>query len=272
LRVAPHFPKAICDQGFQDVERSEPTSSESSEASLERRLGLRRVATDALTIRRLRRGRGFAYVARDGSTIRDKRVLRRLKSLAVPPAYENVCYAADPSAHIQAVGRDAAGRLQYRYHPRWEKLREERKARRLMRLVDTLPRIRRAVTQHLAVDEPGRDFALAAAVELVASTAIRAGSEEYARAHGTRGAATLLKSNVEITGEKLLLSFRAKGGKKVEKEVHAPRMVAAIIKLREIPGRRLFQYRDEAGEVRAIRARDVNEFLRTVAGVRVTCA
>jgi DNA topoisomerase-1 len=252
------------------VERSESASSESSGAPLERRVGLRRVATDALTIRRVRRGRGFSYVARDGSTIRDPRVLRRLRALAVPPAYDDVCYAADPSAHLQAVGRDAAGRLQYRYHPDWEKLREERKARHLMRLVETLPRIRRAVTQHLAAAEPVRDFALAAVVELVASTAIRSGSEEYARAHGTRGAATLLKSNVEVTGDKVVLSFRAKGGKKVDKEVNAPRLAAAIAKLRGIPGRRLFQYRDESGEVRAVRARDVNEFLRAIAGARVS--
>jgi len=252
------------------VEKSEPASSETSGPPPERRLGMRRVATDDLTIRRVRRGRGFSYVAGDGSAIRDARMLRRLKSLAVPPAYDNVCYATDPSAHLQAVGRDAAGRLQYRYHPRWEKLREERKARHLMRLVDTLPRIRRAVTQHLASAEPVRDFALAAVVELVASTAIRSGSEEYARANGTRGAATLLKSNVEVAGEKIVLSFRAKGGKKVEKEVHDARLAAAIEKLRGIPGRRLFQYRDDAGEVRAIRARDVNEFLRTIAGARVS--
>ena len=122
----------------------------------------------------------------------------RLKRLAVPPAYEDVLYATDPRAHIQAIGRDAAGRLQYRYHADWEKVREQRKARRLQRLVEALPRIRRAVNKHLGAAEPTREFALAAVIELVACSAIRAGSESYAKANGTRGAATLLKSNIAV--------------------------------------------------------------------------
>jgi DNA topoisomerase-1 len=241
-----------------------------AERRLVRRLGLRRIAVDALTIRRVRRGRGFAYVDADGTCIRDRRVTRRLARLAVPPAYQDVLYARDPSAHLQAVGRDAAGRLQYRYHPDWEKIREQRKAQRLLRLVDTLPHIRRAVTLHLGSAEPTREYTLAAAIDLVAASAIRAGSEAYARERGTRGAATLLKSNVTVTGETIRLSFRGKGGKAIEKELHAPRLAAAIARLARLPGRRLFQYRDADGEVRAIRARDVNAFLRTIAGARIS--
>lgn len=108
-------------------------------AALAKRLGLRLVASDTLTIRRRRCGRGFAYYTTDGQRIRNRAEVRRLSALAVPPAYADVLYANDPSAHLQAVGRDAAGRLQYRYHPQWEKVREARKARRLTRLVEALP-------------------------------------------------------------------------------------------------------------------------------------
>jgi DNA topoisomerase-1 len=241
-----------------------------AERRLTRRLGLRRIDVTALTIRRVRRGRGFAYVDTDGICIRDRSLTRRLAKLAVPPAYENVLYARDAAAHLQAVGRDAAGRLQYRYHPDWQKIREQRKAQRLLRLVDTLPHIRRAVTQHLGGDTPSREYALSAAIDLVAASAIRAGSEAYARERGTRGAATLLKSNVTVTGETIRLAFRGKGGKAIEKELHAPRLAAAITRLAALPGRRLFQYRDADGEIRPVQARDINAFLRTIAGARIS--
>jgi DNA topoisomerase I len=254
--------------GTQASAADDPEKPE--ERRLARRLGLRRIAVDALTIRRVRCGRGFAYVDTNGTCIRDRRVTRRLAKLAVPPAYRDVLYARDPAAHLQAIGRDAAGRLQYRYHPDWEKIRERRKAQRLLRLVDTLPRIRRAVTQHLAGGEAGREFALAAAVELVAVSAIRAGSESYARERGTRGAATLLKSNVMVAGEMIVLSFRGKGGKRVDKELRAPRLAAAMATLAKLPGRRLFQYRDAEGDVHHIRAREVNAFLRAMAGARIS--
>ena len=168
---------------------------------LARRLGLRHVSSDVLSIRRRRCGKGWTYLAPDGRTIRDRAIVRRLARLAVPPAYADVLYAEDPAAHLQAIGRDAAGRLQYRYHADWEKVREIRKAARLARLADVLPRIRRSVGQHLSAPEPTRESALAAVIELVACSAIRPGSESYARQHGTRGATTLLKSNVTLDGD-----------------------------------------------------------------------
>src|SRR6478735_11776579 len=216
--------------------------------TLAKRLGLRLVAADALTIRRRRCGKGWTYLDPDNRVIRERATVRRLARLAVPPAYADVLYAQDPAAHLQAVGRDAAGRLQYRYHPDWEKVREIRKARRLARLADVLPRIRRSVAQHLAGDAPTREFASAAVIELVARSAIRPGTESYARLRGTRGAATLLKSNVTIYGESITLTFRSKGGKTTVKEVNAPRLAAAITLLRELPGRRLFQYRTASGD------------------------
>ena len=234
-----------------------------------RRLGLRHVSTDTLTIRRQRKGDGYRFISERGRTVRDEITRARLKRLAVPPAYEDVLYAADPRAHIQAIGRDAAGRLQYRYHPEWEKVRERRKAKRLQRLLEALPRIRRAVNKHLGLAEPTREFALAAVIELVSCSAIRPGSESYAKANGTRGAATLHKSNITVTGATVALKFRAKGGKAVEKEFRCPRVASALNVLVGLPGRRLFQYRAEDG-VRFVTASDVNAFLREIAGVKIS--
>jgi DNA topoisomerase I len=242
----------------------------SSAASLARRLGLRLARRDELRIRRRRCGKGFAFYGADGERIDDKAIVRRLSALAVPPAYRDVLYAEDPGAHLQAVGRDAAGRLQYRYHPEWEKVREARKAHRLTRLVQALPRIRRSVAQHLGLPVPARELALAAVIELVARSAIRPGSESYARLHGTRGASTLLKSNIVLSGDTITLTFRSKGGKEVHKEFCAPRLCTAIALMRQLPGRRLFQYRNGDGEVRAVRAADVNLFLRQIAGAHIS--
>src|SRR5689334_8444967 len=172
-----------------------------------RRVGLRYVSTGELTIRRRRVGEAFSFVSPTGRTIRNAITRARLKRLAVPPAYQDVLYASDPRAHIQAIGRDAAGRLQYRYHAEWEKVREKRKAKRLQRLVEAMPRIRRAVNRALATAEPTREFALAAVIELVSCSAIRPGSESYAKANGTRGAATLLKSNIDVAGATVTLKF-----------------------------------------------------------------
>ena len=235
-----------------------------------KRLGLRHVDTDALTIRRRRQGDGFTYLDASGHTVRNKIVRARLKRLAVPPAYEDVLYAEDERAHIQAIGRDAAGRLQYRYHLEWEKVREQKKARRLARLVKALPRIRRHIGKHLGAAEPTRAFALSAVIELVACSAIRPGSESYARDNGTRGAATLLKSNVAVSGPTITLKFRAKGGKDVHKECRCPRLAGALHVLRALPGRRLFQYRDDDGSIRVVTASEVNAFLREIAGVKIS--
>src|SRR5262249_40637074 len=235
-------------------------------AKLARAHGLHLVNPDALTISRRRHGRGFAYYDADGVRLRDRDTVARLASLAVPPAYLEVRYAEDPAAHLQAIGTDAAGRLQYRYHPEWEKVRELRKARRLVRLVEVMPRIRRSVAQHLACALPSREAVLAAVIELVARSAIRAGSEDYARLHGTPGAAPLLKSNVTLEGETVVLSFRGKGGKVVRKEFTAGLLVPMLERLRALPGRRLFQYCDEDEEIRVVTARAVNAFLREIGG------
>jgi len=232
--------------------------------------GLRLESRSNLSIRRIKRGEGYSFVRRNGRVVRDAATMRRLKALAMPPAYEEVRYAQDAEAHLQAVGRDAAGRWQYRYHPDWEKVREARKARRLTALVHVLPKIRRSVAQHLSGDQPIREFALAAVIELVARTAIRPGHESYVKLNRTRGATTLLKSNVRLEDDGIVLSFRGKGGKSLRKECNAVALVRAVEVLRELPGLRLFQYRDGDGAVRAVTANHVNAFLREIAGVKIS--
>ena len=242
----------------------------SSVESLAQELGLKLGDQNELTIRRIKRGKGYSFVSSDGKAIRDRGVIQRLNAMAVPPAYEEVRYSPDPNSHLQAVGRDAAGRLQYRYHSDWEKVREQRKAHRLARLVAALPKIRRNVSAHLSGDEPTREFALAAVIELIARTAIRPGSESYARLSGTRGASTLLKSNVAIEDDCVVLTFKAKGGKAVRKECDAAKLVRALGILQQLPGKRMFQYRDNAGTIRVVNATQVNEFLREIAGIRIS--
>ncbi len=175
-----------------------------------------------------------------------------------------------PLRICRRFGVDAAGRLQYRYHADWEKVREHRKAHRLARLVAALPKIRRNVSAHLAGDEPTREFALSAVIELIARTAIRPGNESYARLNGTRGATTLLKSNVTLEDDSLVLTFKAKGGKAVRKECNAAKLVRAIGILRTVPGKRMFQYHDRSGVVRAASTTAVNAFLREIAGIKIS--
>lgn len=242
------------------------------------RAGLRRImqsyglvttSSDALNLKRLRCGKGFRFVDAKGRTIRDEATVARLRSLAMPPAYENVRYADDPAAHLQAVGEDAAGRLQYRYHPLWTDVRETLKARRLADFARSLPAIRQVVRKCLRGPECQR-WTIAAVVLLVSQTALRAGSDSYAREHGTRGATTLLKTNVRLEGAQLRLQFVSKGGKKVVIETRDKRLAEVVGKLLGLPGRRLFQYRGTDGELHTVRASDVNLFLREAAGRRLS--
>ena len=270
-KPVPARPRALADRmAAKAAAKTAAKAAPPSVESLAQGLGLKLGDQNELTIRRIKRGKNYAFVRANGSHIRCTRTIRRLHSMAVPPAYAEVRYSPDPSSHLQAVGRDAAGRLQYRYHSDWEKVREHRKAHRLARLVAALPKIRRNVSAHLASDVPTREFALSAVIELIARTAIRPGNESYARLNGTRGATTLLKSNVTLEDDSLVLSFKAKGGKAVRKECDAAKLVRAIRVLRGVPGKRMFQYRDNSGTVRSVSTTQVNAFLREIAGIKIS--
>jgi DNA topoisomerase-1 len=201
--------------------------------------------------------------------LRDKALKGRIKQLAIPPAWTEVCIAEDERAHIQAVGRDAEHRLQYRYHPDWEQARTETKARRLLQLGSALPRLRSSVRKALSAPGLTRDKVIAAVVRLIDRALLRPGHEEYAQ-EGTRGASTLLKSDVVIEGDTVMLEFEGKGGKPVKHAVRDKLLARVAKTLSALKGRRLFSIPDDSGRPRPITARQVNAYLAETSGTDVT--
>ncbi len=235
-----------------------------------RPLRLRRVKSGDLNLRRRKAGKGFSYVDENGQRIADPETLARIRSLAIPPAYRDVRIAADPRAHLQAVGLDEAGRVQHRYHPEWEKVRERKKLGRLQRLIDGLPRMRAAVAKDLRDRQLTRTKALACAASLIDSCHIRVGNETYAKANGSHGASTLLKRHVKVTGDLIELSFRGKAGKDIACAHNDPRLARALTRLATLPGPRLFQYRKEDGSIAAITASEINAYLKSISGLPIS--
>jgi DNA topoisomerase-1 len=223
---------------------------------------LRYVPRASLTIRRRRCGRGFAYFDGHGNKIEDPATLRRIRTLAIPPAYRKVRIARQPSAHLQAVGRDDAGRLQYRYHPAWDVVRERKKEDRLEAICSALPSIRRRVARDLRRPGLGRERVLAAVVSLIEKTHIRIGCEDYVHSGRSRGAATLTKQNVRCDGDRVRLRFFGKGRREMRCEVVSAPLARAIAALRRLPGARIFQYRDDDGRLIRVTATDVNRYLQ----------
>lgn len=234
------------------------------------RLGLRHVDAGTLPLRRIRRGRGFSYVDANGKPVRTRRTLARIRALVIPPAWEEVCIAADPDAHIQAVGRDAEGRLQYRYHDRWTTLRDDLKAERLLRFGRALPRIRARLEADLRRRVGDRRYAAAAAGRLIDRTLLRSGHGTADPEAGGRGATTLLKRDVRVNGGSLQLAFIGKSGKKVRKTLRDPVLLRRIRKLKSIGKRRLFAFHDERGRCCYLSARELNAYLREAAETDVT--
>jgi DNA topoisomerase-1 len=231
---------------------------------------LKSVGRDALIVRRVRHGRGHAYLDADGKTWPRGELRDRALHLGIPPAWTEVRIAPEPHMHIQACGVDAAGRVQYIYHPQWEARRTRRKQKQLALLTSALPRIRRRVNDDLGAEAGTRTLALALGVALIDRTAMRIGRERYLDARGTRGAGTLYARDVTVKGDTVAMRFPAKSGKVAEYTLSDAKLAAAITRIREIPGRRLLMYRDEAGKARAIRTSEINTYLRDIAGVPVT--
>jgi DNA topoisomerase I len=231
---------------------------------------LRRIKREDLDIARHRHGRGFVYRDRNDQTYRDKGFLVRAMSLAIPPAWTEVRVARDPLAHIQACGLDAAGRMQYIYHPEWEVRRARKKQRQLALLTSALTRIRRRVADDLDAQAGDKRLALAIGVALIDRTAMRVGRERYLDAHGTRGAGTLFTRDVSVKGDKVSLRFPAKSGKLAEYDLVDAKLAAALTKAKTIPGKRLLMYRDESLAPKAVRADDINRYLRDLSGAAVT--
>jgi DNA topoisomerase-1 len=226
-----------------------------------------RYTTDAIPgIRRVKRGKHFAFVASDGKPITDKNEIARIKSLAVPPAYTDVWICPIPNGHLQATGRDARGRKQYRYHKRWREVRDETKFDRMIEFAKALPSIREAVTHDIALPGMPRDKVLATIVSLMERTAIRIGNEEYARDNDSYGLTTMREEHVDVKGSTVRFHFRGKSGKEHAVEVRDKRIARIIQKSQDLPGQQLFEYLDDEGTARPVRSEDVNEYLKTVSG------
>ncbi|HMG50701.1 MAG TPA: DNA topoisomerase IB [Inquilinus sp.] len=228
--------------------------------------GLRYVSDADPGIRRRRVGKGFAYRLPDGTALRDAKVLARIASLAVPPAYTDVWICPDPRGHIQATGRDQRGRKQYRYHPRWKEARAETKYGRMVAFGRALPRIRKRVDADLAERGLTRTKVLAAIVRLLEATLIRIGNDEYARTNKSFGLTTLRKRHVDVEGGAIRFEFKAKSGV-LHRSAFRDRRIARIVRsCQDLPGHRLFQYIDDAGDRQAVGSDEVNEYLREIAG------
>ncbi len=217
-------------------------------------------------ITRVRRGRGFEYRRPSGSAVRDASTMRRIASLAVPPAWTHVWINRNPRGHIQATGRDARGRKQFRYHPLWTAHRDADKFSHIVGFCRVLPRIRRRVARDLRAPGLSHEKVIAAIVRLLESTFIRVGNEEYASQNGSFGLTTLRRRHAKVRGATIRLSFRGKSGKDVEAEVTDPRVARVVKRCQELPGQVLFGYVDENGERRTVSSEDVNRYLRETTG------
>jgi DNA topoisomerase-1 len=235
-----------------------------------RAAGLRYLCDDAPGIRRVRAGKGFRYLAPDGKPLRDAGTLARIRALAVPPAWRDVWICPRDDGHIQATGRDARGRKQYRYHRRWREVRDETKYGRMLAFAIALPRIRRRVQHDLSAPGLPREKVLATVVRLLESTRIRVGNEEYARQNASFGLTTLRERQVRVRGGTLKFRFRGKSGVRHDIELNDRQLAAIVRHMQDLPGEVLFQYVDETGERRPIESADVNAYLQEAAGEEFT--
>lgn len=221
-------------------------------------------------IRRQRKGSGFAYLRPDASVIRDQRELRRIRALAVPPAYSDVWICAEPDGHIQATGRDARGRKQYRYHPRWREVRDAAKYQDMIAFGRLLPGLRARVSEDMGKRGLPREKVLATIVWLLQATLIRVGNEDYAKENQSFGLTTLRNRHVEIEGATLRFEFKGKSGKLWQLQLHDRRIARVVRACQELPGQELFQYRDEAAVLHGVSSDDVNRYLREISGEDIT--
>ena len=235
-----------------------------------RSAGLRYVDDRRPGISRQRRGKGFSYVHIDGRPMCDGETLTRIRSLAIPPAWRDVWICPDPNGHLQATGRDARGRKQYRYHPRWREVRDGNKYERMIAFGRALPLIRSRVQKDLARPGLSREKILATVVRLLELTLIRVGNEEYAKSNDSFGLATMRDRHVQVNGSMLRFQFRGKSGIVHTVDLEDRRLARIVRRSRELPGYELFQYIDEAGERRTIDAADVNAYLKAIAGNEFT--
>lgn len=232
--------------------------------------GLRYVNDLAAGIRRRKAGKGFVYLLPGGGRLANPHIIRRLKALAVPPAWRDVWLCPSADGHIQATGRDARGRKQYRYHSAFREMRENAKFEHLFDFAEALPTIRAKVAVHMAQRGLVREKVLATVVHLLEMTLIRVGNDDYARRNKSYGLTTLRSRHVAIEGSEIRFRFTGKSGKQWSLTFRDRRVAKIIRACQELPGQDLLQYFDEAGKLRAVTSSDVNAYLREITGRDVT--
>jgi DNA topoisomerase I len=228
--------------------------------------GLRYVSDDSGGIRRKNRGKDFVYYDIEGRMVKDSAELKRIRSLAIPPAWKNVWICRQANGHLQATGLDAKGRKQYKYHPDWRTVRDEAKYERVMSFARTLPKIRAQVAADL--NRPGlcRQKVLATVVKFLEVSLIRIGNDEYAQENGSFGLTTMRNRHVEVKGSTVTFEFRGKSGKKHKIAVSDRRLANIVRKCQDLPGQRLFEYTNSDGTIAKIGSEDVNEYLNDISG------
>jgi DNA topoisomerase I len=227
---------------------------------------LRYVNVDGPGIRRRRAGRGFSYTGTDGQPLRDPETLAWIRSLAIPPAWSDVWISPLRYGHVLATGRDAKGRKQYRYHPRWREVRDETKYTRAISFAHALPAIRAKAEDDLGRPGLPREKVLATVVRLLEKTLIRVGNEEYARSNRSYGLTTMRDKHVEVDGSTLRFEFKGKSGKQYSVDLRDRRLARIVKRCQDLPGQTLFQYLDESGDRQTIDSGDVNDYLREITG------
>jgi DNA topoisomerase-1 len=249
---------------MSDAVRLRPRAREPRGAALA--AGLAYVSEGGAGIRRRRAGRGWHYIGPDGRTVRDRAVTSRIRALAIPPAWRDVWISPNERGHIQATGRDAKGRKQYRYHARFRQVRDAAKFDRMLAFAVTLPRVRRRVARDLGAPGLPREKVLAALVRMLETTLIRVGNEEYARKNRSFGLTTLRNGHVSVDGPVVRFRFRGKSGKDHLVTVRDRRLAAIVDECHALPGACLFQYLDRKGRRRGVDSDDVNAYLRQITG------
>src|SRR5438132_6083239 len=222
--------------------------------------GLQYTTDVRLGIHRIRCGEGFRYVGPDRRPLHDSETLNRIKSLAIPPAWANVWICPSPHGHLQATGRDAKGRKQFRYHSRWREIRDETKYDRMIAFGQALPRLRQQIQHDLALPGLPRKKVLAAIVRLLETTLIRVGNEEYVRENGSFGLTTLREDHLKMNGSTCQLVFRGKSGKQHIVDLNDRRVARLVRRCQSLPGEELFQYLGEDGQAHHIASTDVNDY------------
>ena len=229
-------------------------------------IGLRYVSDSEPGIRRERNGTGFQYLDTEGRPVRDEAEVERVRSLVLPPAWTDVWICATPDGHIQATARDAKGRKQYRYHPRYRAFRDETKFSRMLEFSRHLPRIRRLVERDIRRQGLSREKVLATVVWLLERTLFRVGNDQYARENKSFGLTTLRQRHVDVTGSEMRFEFRGKSGVKHAAAITDKRIARIVQRCQTLPGEELFQYLDEDGKRQTVYAGDINQYLQHASG------